>query len=85
MFVTFFRRSAREIVEAMENARGGSFESRVTVRRDDELGEIGQGFNLLMDDLSARDRERETLVSRINRRTLYRMAARFNLELQSPD
>jgi signal transduction histidine kinase len=66
LFVTFFRRPAREIVEAMERARGGSFESRVAVRRDDELGEIGQGFNLLMDDLSARDRERERLVARIN-------------------
>jgi two-component system, NtrC family, sensor kinase len=66
LFVTFFRRPAREIVEAMERARGGSFESRVAVRRDDELGEIGQGFNALMDDLSARDRERDRLVARIN-------------------
>ncbi len=66
LFITFFKRPAREIVEAMERARGGSFESRVAVRREDELGEIGQGFNALMDDLSGREHERERLLSRIH-------------------
>ena len=65
VFVRFFRHPARDIVEAMSLARTGSFASRAEVRRDDELGEIATGFNVMMDDLSARDREREILLTRI--------------------
>src|SRR5258706_372179 len=36
-------------------------------RRDDELGEIAQGFNVMMEELSAKDREREALLTRISR------------------
>jgi two-component system, NtrC family, sensor kinase len=61
----FFRRPARDILNAMLSARGGNFESRAHVRRPDELGEIATRFNELMDDLSARDRERNALLARI--------------------
>ncbi len=61
----FFRRPARDILHAMSSARGGNFDSRAHVRRPDELGEIATRFNELMDDLSARDRERNALLARI--------------------
>lgn len=66
LFVHFFRRPARNIVQAMTHARGGNFDARAVVRRDDELGEIASGFNSMMDDLSARDREREALLAKIS-------------------
>jgi signal transduction histidine kinase len=65
MFAHFFRRPARDIGQAMTLARGGNLQSRAAVRRHDELGEIARGFNLMMDDLSARDREREDLLTKI--------------------
>jgi signal transduction histidine kinase len=66
MIYHFFRRPARDILQAMSTARGGNFESRARVRRPDELGEIAGRFNELMDDLSARDRERNALLTRIS-------------------
>lgn len=66
LFVHFFRRPAADIVAAMSSARGGDLNARVTVRRQDELGEIGGGFNRLMDDLGERDREREGLLTQIS-------------------
>jgi len=66
MIYHFFRRPARDILQAMSTARGGNFASRARVRRPDELGEIAGRFNELMDDLSARDRERNALLSRIS-------------------
>ena len=65
LFVYFFRLPARDIVRAMAEARAGATGARVVVRREDELGEIGQGFNRLMDDLSERSREREELLTQI--------------------
>jgi len=66
LFVRFFRRPAADIVAAMSSARGGDLNARVVVRRQDELGEIGGGFNRLMDDISERDREREGLLTQIS-------------------
>jgi len=66
MIYQFFRRPARDILQAMLSSRGGKFESRARVRRADELGEIAERFNELMDDLSARDRERNALLTRIS-------------------
>jgi signal transduction histidine kinase len=66
MIYHFFRRPARDILQAMSTARGGNFASRARVRRPDELGEIAGRFNELMDDLSARDRERNALLTRIS-------------------
>ena len=66
LFVRFFRRPAADIVAAMSSARGGDLAARVAVRRQDELGEIGGGFNRLMDDLGERDREREGLLTQIS-------------------
>lgn len=66
MIYHFFRRPARDILQAMSTARGGNFASRARVRRPDELGEIAERFNELMDDLSARDRERNALLTRIS-------------------
>jgi signal transduction histidine kinase len=65
LFVYFFRYPARDIVQTMARARSGNLDARVQVRRSDELGAIADGFNLMMDDLSARDRERETLISAV--------------------
>ena len=67
LFVYFFRRPSRDIVQAMALARGGQLSVRAAVRRDDELGDIARGFNELMDDLGERDREREELMRRISR------------------
>ena len=66
LFVYFFRRPSRDIVQAMALARGGQPSARAAVRRDDELGDIARGFNELMDDLGERDREREELMRRIS-------------------
>ncbi len=66
MIYHFFRRPARDILQAMSTARGGNFQSRARVRRPDELGEIAERFNELMDDLSARDGERNALLTRIS-------------------
>jgi signal transduction histidine kinase len=65
LFLFFFRRPARDLVQAMTLARS-NLASRVEVRRRDELGAIARGFNTMMDEISARDREREALVTRIN-------------------
>jgi signal transduction histidine kinase len=67
LFEHFFRRPARDIVSALELAQRGDLSSRAAVRRDDELGEIAQGFNIMMEELSAKDREREALLTRISR------------------
>jgi signal transduction histidine kinase len=66
LFVRFFRRPAADIVAAMSAARRGDLGARVVVRRQDELGEIGGGFNRLMDELGERDREREELLTQIS-------------------
>jgi signal transduction histidine kinase len=62
----FFRRPARDILQAMSSARGGNFAARARVRRQDEFGAIAGGFNAMMDDISARDRERDALLARIS-------------------
>jgi signal transduction histidine kinase len=67
VFEHFFRRPARDIVRALALARQGDFSSRAAVRRDDELGEIARGFNVMMEGLSAKHREREELLTRIGR------------------
>ena len=66
LFVYFFRHPSRDIVQAMTRARGGQLTARAVVRRDDELGDIARGFNQLMDELAAREREREELLERIS-------------------
>jgi signal transduction histidine kinase len=67
LFVRFFRRPARNIAQAMLEARDGTFTARATVDRDDELGDIAASFNAMMEDLVVRDREREALVAEIRR------------------
>ena len=63
LFSFFFRRPVREILQAMAETRGGSLLARVLVRRDDELGAVGRGFNQLMDVIAERSREREDLLN----------------------
>lgn len=65
LFVYFFRKPVREIVQTMTRARNGNLSARVMVRRDDELGEIATGFNRLMDDIASRSQEREELLNQI--------------------
>ncbi len=66
LFAYFFRRPAHDIVQTMAAARSGDLSARITVHRDDELGEIARGFNRMIDDISARDSEREELLERIS-------------------
>jgi len=66
LFSYFFHRPVKEILQAMSRARGGVLSARASVRRDDELGAIALGFNQLMDDIGARSREREDLLSQIS-------------------
>jgi two-component system, NtrC family, sensor kinase len=73
LFVVFFRRPAQDIASAMAQARTGDLSARATVRRDDELGTIATGFNLMIDEIRARNEERERLLSRVSG---------FNKELQ---
>src|SRR6266481_6957692 len=65
LFVYFFRRPVRDIVQTMMAARRGDLSARALVRRNDELGEIARGFNQLMDDITERSLEREGLLNQI--------------------
>src|SRR5215510_1320516 len=65
LFVYFFRKPAKDIVQTMAHARRGNLSARATVHRDDELGEIAGGFNQMMDDIASRSREREELMRQI--------------------
>ena len=65
LFVYFFRKPVKEIVQTMAHARKGDLSARSPVHRDDELGEIASGFNQMMDDIASRSREREDLLSQI--------------------
>jgi methyl-accepting chemotaxis protein len=57
LFVYFFRKPVKEIVQTMAQAREGDLSARVRVHRDDELGEIANGFNQMMDDISGLNSE----------------------------
>lgn len=57
LFVYFFRKPVKEIVQTMAQARKGDLSVRVRVHRDDELGEIANGFNQMMDDISGLNSE----------------------------
>jgi len=65
LFVYFFRKPLKDIVQTMAHARKGDLSARAPVRRDDELGEIAGGFNQMMDDIASRSREREELLDQI--------------------
>ena len=65
LFVYFFRKPVKDIVQTMVHARKGDLSARVHVHRDDELGEIAGGFNQMMDDIASRSREREELMRQI--------------------
>ncbi|HKV33917.1 MAG TPA: ATP-binding protein [Pyrinomonadaceae bacterium] len=57
LFVYFFRKPVKEIVQTMAQARKGDLSVRARVHRDDELGEIASGFNQMMDDISSLNSE----------------------------
>jgi len=65
IFIYFFRRPVKEILQAMSQTRAGALSARAPVRRDDELGAIALGFNRLMDNIAERSREREDLLNQI--------------------
>ena len=65
LFVYFFRKPVKDIVQTMAQARNGDLSARTFVHRDDELGEIAGNFNQMMDDIASRSREREELLSQI--------------------
>ncbi|HEY3581673.1 MAG TPA: HAMP domain-containing protein, partial [Pyrinomonadaceae bacterium] len=56
IFVYFFRKPVKDIVQTMNDARHGDLTARSPVYRDDELGEIAAGFNQMMDEITARSR-----------------------------
>jgi len=65
LFIYFFRKPMKDIVQTMAHARKGDLSLRAPVHRDDELGEIAGGFNQMMDDIASRSREREMLLGQI--------------------
>src|SRR6185503_5754193 len=65
LFVYFFRKPVKDIVQTMAQTRKGDLSARALVHRDDELGEIAGNFNQMMDDIASRSREREELLSQI--------------------
>jgi two-component system NtrC family sensor kinase len=65
LFVHFFSKPVKDIVQTMSHARDGDLSARAPVHRDDELGEIAGGFNRMMDDIASRSREREELLDQI--------------------
>ena len=65
IFVYFFRKPVKDIVQTMNDARHGDLTARSPVYRDDELGAIAAGFNQMMDEITARSREREQLLQEI--------------------
>ncbi len=65
LFVYFFRKPVKDIVQTMAHARSGDLSARAIVHRDDELGEIAGNFNQMMDDIASKSREREELLSQI--------------------
>lgn len=66
LFNYFFRHPVKEILHAMAQSRDGSLMTRAPVLRDDELGEVARGFNVLMDRIANRSREREQLLQQIS-------------------
>jgi signal transduction histidine kinase len=65
LFIYFFRKPVKDIVQTMAHARQGDLSARALVHRADELGEIAGGFNQMMDDIASKSREREELLSQI--------------------
>ena len=65
IFVYFFRKPVKDIVQTMTDARHGDLTARTPVHRDDEIGEIAAGFNQMMDEIVSRSREREVLLNEI--------------------
>lgn len=65
LFVYFFRKPVKDIVQTMSHARQGDLSVRAVVHRADELGEIAGGFNQMMDDIASKSREREELLRQI--------------------
>jgi signal transduction histidine kinase len=65
LFVYFFRKPVKDIVQTMAQTRRGDLSARALVHRDDELGEIAGNFNQMMDDIASRSREREELLRQI--------------------
>jgi signal transduction histidine kinase len=65
LFVYFFRKPVKDIVQTMTHARKGDLSARAFVHRDDELGEIAGNFNQMMDDIASRSCEREELLNQI--------------------
>ncbi len=66
LFIYFFRKPVKDIVQTMAHARKGDLSARATVHRDDELGEIATGFNQMIDDIASRSREREELMREVS-------------------
>lgn len=66
LFIYFFRKPVKSIVQTMGHARKGDLSARALVHRDDELGEIAVVFNQMMDDIASRSREREELLDQIS-------------------
>jgi two-component system NtrC family sensor kinase len=76
LFVYFFRKPVKDIVQTIAHARNGDFSARAPVHRDDELGEIAGGFNRMMDQIGSLNKE---LVKKVNLATAELRAANGNL------
>ncbi len=50
---SMFTKPIQELERAMHSFRDGGFDTRVSVRSEDEIGEMGKSFNLMADEISA--------------------------------
>jgi two-component system, NtrC family, sensor kinase len=76
LFVYFFSKPVKDIVQTMAHARNGDLSARAPVHRDDELGEIAGGLNRMMDQIGSLNNE---LVKKVNVATAELRAANGNL------
>jgi signal transduction histidine kinase len=66
VMLTIFRRVFRPVEKLTEGARalaGGRLETRVPVRGDDEVAELGRAFNSMAEALERNERARRSMVS----------------------
>ncbi|MGD6875716.1 sensor histidine kinase [Bacillus infantis] len=84
-------RSIHRLREAMEGVKQGDFSSRVLVKSNDEIGDLGQGFNLMVSEierlvsevyqtnLREKDAQLRALQSQMNPHFLYNTLESINM------
>jgi signal transduction histidine kinase/CheY-like chemotaxis protein len=52
LFTTKLRKQITDLSDATEKTKAGDFQNKITVRSKDEIGKLGQAFNLMLDELA---------------------------------